>query len=144
MMRQEIDQDVGLDKMDDTSGDENLYRELIVNNTAKIETTLSQMEQLSIPSNIINYVQNDKHPKNIHTISVRPINKAKNIAKSKHNERKIPTSEVEFKNTSDRLKEEYLDRYEEVKSEILSTTKVWWKCWFKHDLFRQNKHSKGK
>ena len=45
MMRQEIDQDVELDKMDNTSGNENLYRELIVNNAAKIETTLSQMEQ---------------------------------------------------------------------------------------------------
>ena len=31
--------------MDNTSGDENPYRELIVNNAGKIETTLSQMEQ---------------------------------------------------------------------------------------------------
>ena len=36
-MRQEIDQGIELDKMDDTSGDENLYRESIVNNTAKVE-----------------------------------------------------------------------------------------------------------
>ena len=41
MMRQEIDQDIELDNMDDTSGDENPYRELIVNNAGKIETTLS-------------------------------------------------------------------------------------------------------
>ena len=40
-MRQEIDQDIKLDKMDDTIGDENLYRELIVNNAGKIKTTLS-------------------------------------------------------------------------------------------------------
>ena len=39
MMKQEIDQDIELDKMDDTS----LYRELIVNNAGKIETTLPQM-----------------------------------------------------------------------------------------------------
>ena len=39
MMRQEIDQDIELDKMDNTSGDENMYRELIVNNAGKIETT---------------------------------------------------------------------------------------------------------
>ena len=63
MMRQEIDQDVELDKMDDTSGDKNLYRELIVNNVVKIETTLSQMEQWSILSIVINYVQYNKHPK---------------------------------------------------------------------------------
>ena len=56
MMRQEIDQDIELDKMDDTSGDKNPYRELIVNNAGKIETTLSQMEQWSILSDIINYI----------------------------------------------------------------------------------------
>ena len=43
MMRQEVEQDIELDKMDDTSRQENPYRELIVNNTGKIETTLSQM-----------------------------------------------------------------------------------------------------
>ena len=69
--------------MDDTSGNKSLYRELIVNNTGKIETTLSQMEQWSILSNVIYYVQQDRHPKNIHTISAKPINKMKNKAKSK-------------------------------------------------------------
>ena len=40
-MRQVIDQDIELDKIDNTSGDEKLYRELIVNSAGKIETTLS-------------------------------------------------------------------------------------------------------
>ena len=44
-MKEETDLDVELDKMEDNSGDENLYRELIVNNAGKIESTLSQMEQ---------------------------------------------------------------------------------------------------
>ena len=44
-MKEEIDQDVELDKMDDTSSDENPYRELIVNNAGRIENTFSQMEQ---------------------------------------------------------------------------------------------------
>ena len=52
MMRQEIDQTIELDKMDDMSGNENLYMELIVNNAGKIETTLSQMEQWLILSNV--------------------------------------------------------------------------------------------
>ena len=47
--------------MDDTSGDVNLYRELILNNAEKVETVLSQMEQWSILSNAINYIQYDKH-----------------------------------------------------------------------------------
>ena len=71
VMRQEINQDVELDKMDDTSGNENLYRELIVNNACKIETTLSEMAQWSILNNVINYVQYDTHPKNFHSMSVR-------------------------------------------------------------------------
>ena len=101
--------------MDDTNGIENPYRDLIVNNAGKIETTLSQMEQWPILSNVIYYVQYDKHPKNFHRMSVRPINKTKD-------EKERPISEIDFRDASDRLKE-YLDRYEGVKSEILSTTK---------------------
>ena len=119
----EIDQEIELDKMDDTSGNENLYRELTVNNAGKIETTLSQMEQWSILGNIINYVKYDKHPKNFHNMSVGPINKMKNKIKSRKVEKERPISEIDFRDTSDRLKEEYLDRYEGVKSEILSTAR---------------------
>ena len=123
MMRQEIDQDIELDKMDDTTGNENQYRELIVNNIGKIETILSQMEQWLILSNVINYVQYNKHPKNFHIMSVRPANKMRNKIKSRKVKEKRPISEIDFRKTSDRLKEEYLDRYEGVKSEILSTTR---------------------
>ena len=109
--------------MDDTSGDENLYRELIVNNPGKIETTLSQIEQWLLLSNIMNYVQYDKHPKNIHTMSIKPINKMKNKIKSRKDEKERTISEIDFGKTPLRLKEEYLDRYEGIKSEILSTTR---------------------
>ena len=63
-VREELDPETELDKIDDNSGDKNLYRELIVNNACKIENTLSQMELWSILSNIINYVQYNKNPKN--------------------------------------------------------------------------------
>ena len=44
-MKEDIDPDVELDtKIDDNSGDENPYRELIMNNAGKIENTLSQIE----------------------------------------------------------------------------------------------------
>ena len=56
---------------------ENPYRELIVNNAGKVETTLSQMEQWSILSNVINYVQYSKNPKNFHAMLIKPINKNK-------------------------------------------------------------------
>ena len=39
-VKEEIDPNVELDRMDDNSGDENLYRELIVNNAGKIESAL--------------------------------------------------------------------------------------------------------
>ena len=122
-MRQEIDQDIELDKMDATSGDENLYRKLIVNNIGKIKSTSSQMEQYSTLINVINYVQYDKHHKNFHTMSVRPMSKMKNKTKSKQKEEERPISEIDFRDTSDRLKEDYLDRYEEVKSGLLSITR---------------------
>ena len=55
---------------------------------------------------------------------VRPLNKTKkNKIKTRKDERERPISEIDFRGTSDRLKEEYLDRYEGVKSEILSTTR---------------------
>ena len=44
-IKEEIDPDIELDRRDDNSGDENPYRELIVNNAGKIENMLSQMEQ---------------------------------------------------------------------------------------------------
>ena len=56
MMEQEIEQERQLDKMDDTSGEINLYKELIVNNGEKIEPLMMQMEQWSILSNVLNYV----------------------------------------------------------------------------------------
>ena len=43
-MKEEIDPDIELDRMDINNGDENLYRKLIVNNAGKIESMLSQME----------------------------------------------------------------------------------------------------
>ena len=77
-IKEEIDPDVELDRMDNNSGDENLYRELIVNNAGKIESTLSQMEQWSILNNIINYMKYSKNPKNLHAFSIKPINRNKN------------------------------------------------------------------
>ena len=95
------------------------------------------MEQWSIVSNVTNYVQFDKHPpKNFHTMSVRPVNKTKNKTKSKQKEEERPISEIDLRDTSDRLKEEYLDRYEGVKLEILSTTRFDENSDFKYDLFR--------
>ena len=108
--------------MDNNSGDENLYRELIVINAGKIENTLSQMKQWSVLSNVINYVQYSKNHKNFHAMSVKPINKNKINVGRRQGEKDRFTSEVSHIDTSDRLTKEYLDRYG-VKSEILNTTR---------------------
>ena len=73
-MKEGIDPDVELDRMDNNSGDKKPYRELIVNNAGKIESMLSQMEQWSILSNVINYMQYSKNPKHFHTMLIKPIN----------------------------------------------------------------------
>ena len=45
MIEQEREQEIQLDKMDDTSKEINPYKELIVNNVEKIEPLMTQMEQ---------------------------------------------------------------------------------------------------
>ena len=45
-IKEEIDSDVELNRVDVDSGDENQYRELIINNASKIESTSSQIEQM--------------------------------------------------------------------------------------------------
>ena len=57
MIGQEIVQEKQLSKIDDTNGETNPYQELIVNNAEKVEILMAQMEQWSILSNVINYIQ---------------------------------------------------------------------------------------
>ena len=56
-------------------------------------------------------------------MSVKPTNKNKINIGRRQEEKDRSTSEVSLVDMSDRLMEEYLDRYEGVKSEILVTTR---------------------
>ena len=100
-MKEEIDPDVELDKMDDNSGDENPDRELIVNNAGKVESMLSQMEQWMILSNVLNYAQYSRNPEKFHTMSIKPINKNKIRVGRKEREKDKFTLEVNLLDTSD-------------------------------------------
>ena len=60
MIEQEIDQERQLNKIDDRNREINPYKELIVNNAEKIELLMTQMEQWSILSNVLNYVQHSR------------------------------------------------------------------------------------
>ena len=64
-LHQELEQERQLNRIDDTSRETKPYKELIVNNQEKIEPLLTQMEQWSILSNSLNYMQYDRHPKSI-------------------------------------------------------------------------------
>ena len=67
-----------LNRTDDTNGETDPYRELIVNNAEKVEPLLAQIEQWSILSNTLNYIQYDRHPKNYHNLGISTVNKCKN------------------------------------------------------------------
>ena len=62
-IRQELQQDV--DNIDDTINKINPYHNIIVNKAERDNTIISQMEQWSILSNVVNYVQYNRHPKNL-------------------------------------------------------------------------------
>ena len=51
-IQQEIEQEKQLSKIDDMNAEINSYRELIDNNLERTEPLMTQMEQLSILSNI--------------------------------------------------------------------------------------------
>ena len=103
-----------------TQVERNPYKELIVNNVERIEPLLAQMKQWSILSSTLNYIQYDRHPKNYHSLGISAVNKgAKNLG-AKEERDKI---ELDFGPTQDILKEEYLDVYKRIQSEILNTTR---------------------
>ena len=66
---QDIEQEKQLSKIDDTSMERLIHiRKLIVNNAEKVETLMTQMEQWSILSNVLNYVQHSRfHSMKSHT-----------------------------------------------------------------------------
>ena len=95
-IQQEIEQEERLNRMDDMNGEANPYQELIVNNAERIETLITQMEQWSILSNVLNYIQHDKHHTVHHTLNIRAVNKYRN--KSETKEEKEPV-ELDFCST---------------------------------------------
>ena len=70
-----IEQEDQLNRIDDTNGKINPYQELIINNAERFDPLMTQMEQWSILSNVLNYVQHDKHYTINHTLDVKTVNK---------------------------------------------------------------------
>ena len=118
MIRQEIEQEKQLSKIDDTSRETNPYKELIVNNTEKIEPLMTQMEQWSILSNILNYVQHSRFNSIDHTLDIKAVNKYKFKSNT---ERKF--KELDFGIMPQKLQEEYMDTHEGIHLEIVSSNR---------------------
>ena len=91
-VKHEIEQEKQLSQMDDDSGEVNPYRELVVNNAEKIEMQKTQMEQWSILSNSLNYVQHSRFNLMYHSLNIKPVNRYK----MKPNDSSSP-SEREFR-----------------------------------------------
>ena len=116
MINQEMEQEKQLSKIHDTNAEANPYKELIVSNAEKIEPLMTQMEQWSILSSILNYVQHSRFNSMNHTLDVKAMNKYK----SKHNtEREF--KEIDFGTRPQKLQEEYMDIYEGIHSEIINS-----------------------
>ena len=84
------------------------------------EPLLTQMEQLSFLSNTLNYIQYDRYPKNYHILGINLVKKCRKNPTTREEERDI--LELDFGQTLDILKEEYLDVFEGIQSEMLITT----------------------
>ena len=117
MMEQEIEQERQLDKMYDTSREINTYKELIVNNAEKIEPVMKQMEQWSILSNVLNYVQHSRLNSMNHTLDIKAVDKYKYRPSRDSGEFK----ELDFGATPHKLQEEYMDIYKGIHSEVVSS-----------------------
>ena len=105
--------------MDDTSREINPYKELKVNNAEKIEPLMTQMEQGSILSNVLNYVQHSRLNSMNHTLDIKAVDKYKN----RPNEDNREFKELDFGATPQKLQEEYMDIYEGIHSEVVSSNR---------------------
>ena len=97
------------------------------------------MEQWSILSNVLNYIQYDKHPKNYHSLNISAVNKEKSRRTPYIKEQERDMLELDFGHTPNKLKEDYLDGYEGIQSEILSTMRFDENLRFKHHIFRKSR-----
>ena len=116
-MKLEIEQEKQLSQ-DDDNDEVNPYRELVVNHAEKIEMQKTQMEQWSILSNSLNYVWHSQFNSMDHSLNVKPVNRYK----VKPNEEK-EFREVDFGTNSQNLQAEYLDVYEGMQSDIVSSSR---------------------
>ena len=102
----------------------NPYYEIITNKIEKDIMVILQMEQWSILHNIVNYVQYDRHLRNDYDLNIKAIDqKSHKRICSKEEERQI--LDFDFGGTPEKIKGEYLNMYEGIQLEMISTTRFY-------------------
>ena len=80
---------------------------------------MTQMEQWSILSNVLNYVQHSRFHSMNHTLDVKAVNRYKQKPNTDNREFK----ELDFGTMPQKLQEEYMDIYEGIYSDIVSSNR---------------------
>ena len=81
---------------------------------------MTQMEQWSILSNVLNYIQHDRHHTMNQTLNIRAMNKYRSNPETKEEKEFI---ELDFGSVPHKLCKGYLDVYEGIQSDIVNTTR---------------------
>ena len=95
----------------------------MVNNAEKIEMQKTQMEQWSVLSNSLNYVQHRKFNSMSHSLNIKPVNRYKVKLSDSFSSSEKEFREVDFGANSQNLQAEYLDVYEGIQSDIVSSSR---------------------
>ena len=122
-MKPEIEQEKQLNQMDDDNGEVNPYRELIVNNPEKIKMQKTQMKQWSILSNSLNYVQHRKFNSMDQSLGICPVNRYKVKPNDSFSSFGKEFREIDFSTYLQNLQAKYLDMYEGILSDIVSSSR---------------------
>ena len=80
---------------------------------------MTQREQWSILSNVVNYIQHTRFHSMKHTLDIRAVNKYKHKPSTDEREFK----ELDFGTMPQKLQEEYMDIHEGIHSEIVSSNR---------------------
>ena len=86
----------------------NSYHNIIINNIDRENIIISQMEQLSILSNVVNHVQYNRHPKDFYDLDIKALdqkNHGKIYDRLKEEDREV--LELDFGDNPDKSKGEY-------------------------------------
>ena len=102
---------------------EKTHRELVINNAERIEMQKIQMEQWSILSNLLNYIQHSRFNSMNHSLDVKPVNKYKMKSNDSLSLSDTEFREVDFGKVPQSLQDEYLDVYEGIQSDIVSSNR---------------------